>query len=57
MSGARGAHTGSPVTLIGRDGQAAVSADDWASWAGTINYEIVARLPSEMPRSYDADVQ
>jgi len=55
LSEARGAHTGSPVTLIGHDGQAVVSADDWAGWAGTINYEIVARLPAEMPRSHDAD--
>jgi alanine racemase len=46
------AHVGSVVTLIGRDGDAAVSSDDWASWADTINYEIVTRLPSELPRSY-----
>jgi alanine racemase len=44
------AHTGSSVTLIGSDGSATVSADDWADWAGTINYEIVARLPAELAR-------
>ncbi len=43
---------GSVVTLIGEDGGQIVTADDWASWAGTINYEIVARLPSQLPRSY-----
>ncbi|HEX3369745.1 MAG TPA: alanine racemase [Candidatus Cybelea sp.] len=46
------AHVGSTVTLIGRDGDASVSADDWARWAETINYEIVTRLPSELPRVY-----
>ncbi len=43
---------GDTVTLIGRDGEATVSADDWAQWADTINYEIVTRLPSEIPREY-----
>jgi alanine racemase len=46
------AHVGSTVTLIGRDGDATITADDWATWADTINYEIVARLPSELPREY-----
>ncbi|MGC2407365.1 MAG: alanine racemase [Candidatus Cybelea sp.] len=46
------AHVGSTVTLIGRDGDATITADDWAIWADTINYEIVTRLPSELPRAY-----
>ncbi len=46
------ARVGSVVTLIGRDGDAAVEADDWASWADTINYEIVTRIPSELSRDY-----
>ena len=46
------AHVGATVTLIGYDGHAAVTADDWAAWAETINYEIVARLPSELTRTY-----
>ena len=50
------ARTGSRVTLIGRDGDAAVTADDWAAWAETINYEIVARLPGELPR-FDATLE
>ncbi|MFY9631217.1 MAG: alanine racemase [Candidatus Cybelea sp.] len=49
------ARVGSTVTLIGRDGDATVSADDWAQWAETINYEIVTRLPSEVPRVYVDD--
>jgi alanine racemase len=46
------AHAGSEVTLIGRNGGAEVSADDWASWSETINYEIVTRLPSTLRREY-----
>ena len=46
------ARVGSRVTLIGRDGDAMVSADDWAAWAETINYEIVTRLPGELRRVY-----
>lgn len=52
LSGAPNAHAGSKVTLIGRDGDVEVSADDWADWTGTLNYEIVTRLPSEIPREY-----
>ena len=46
------AHVGSTVTLIGRDGDAEIAADDWASWSDTINYEIVTRLPSTLAREF-----
>lgn len=46
------AKPGDAVTLIGTQGDATVSADDWACWAETINYEIVARLPAEPVREY-----
>jgi alanine racemase len=52
LSNAPGAHVGSEVTLIGQDGKSAVSADDWATWCDTINYEIVTRLPEELFREY-----
>jgi alanine racemase len=52
LTAAPTARAGSPVTLIGRDADASVSADDWAAWADTINYEIVTRLPSELPRDF-----
>ena len=52
LTNAPDAHVGSAVTLIGRDGGVAVTADDWAHWAETINYEIVTRLPSTLPREY-----
>ncbi len=50
--GATNARPGDRVVLIGRDNEAAVTAGDWADWAETINYEIVARLPAELPRTY-----
>jgi alanine racemase len=52
LTAAPRARPGSTVTLIGRGGDAFISADDWASWSDTINYEIVTRLPSELPREY-----
>lgn len=52
LSHAPQAHVGSRVTLIGREGDAAVTADDWATWCETINYEIVAQLPRELSREY-----
>jgi len=52
LSNAPNAHVGSLVTLLGRDGESAVTADDWAAWSDTINYEIVARLPSDLPREF-----
>ncbi len=49
------AEAGSTVTLIGRNGDVGVTADEWAQWAQTINYEIVARLPAHIPRRYEDD--
>jgi alanine racemase len=44
----------STVTLIGRDGDARIDANEAADWAGTIGYELVARLPAHVPRRYRA---
>jgi alanine racemase len=52
LTAAPNAHVGSRVVLLGRDGGASVDADRWAAWCDTINYEIVARLPAEIPREY-----
>lgn len=46
------AGVGSPVTLIGCDGPATIGADELAAACGTIAYDIVARLPAGVPRSY-----
>jgi alanine racemase len=47
---------GDEVVLIGAQGDAAVTADDWATWLDTINYEIVCGVGQRVPRVYvDAD--
>ena len=43
---------GDDVCLIGRQGDASVTADDWAAWLGTINYEIVCGVGKRVPRVY-----
>ncbi|HKU80755.1 MAG TPA: alanine racemase [Candidatus Tumulicola sp.] len=55
LSAAPQARAGSKVTLIGKDGTEEIGAEQWAAWCETIAYEIVARLPSGLPRSYDDD--
>lgn len=56
LSATPNARVGGIVTLLGGGGgEARVTAEDWAHWADTINYEIVTRLPSEIPRSYIAE--
>jgi len=47
-----GVQTGSTATLIGADGEAAVSAEDVAARIGTINYEIVCMIGKRVPRIY-----
>ncbi len=49
------ARAGSRVTLIGQDGESCISADDWAAWADTINYEIVTRMPATLERDYSGE--
>jgi alanine racemase len=44
------ARPGDEVTLIGRNGDEEISADTLAEMAGTINYEILARLGAHIPR-------
>lgn len=43
---------GDTVTLIGRDGQKQILAEEMAGWAETISYEILARIAKRIPRSY-----
>jgi alanine racemase len=38
------------VTLIGRDREETISAEQLGAWGGTINYEILARLSAGTPR-------
>jgi alanine racemase len=43
---------GEPVTLLGEDGAARLTADELAAWAQTISYEIYCALGNANPRRY-----
>lgn len=43
---------GDMATIIGRQGDAEVSAAEVAEWVGTISYEIVTGLTQRLPRAY-----
>lgn len=43
---------GDIVTLIGKDGDDQISADDLANFSGTINYEVVSRIHAAIPKYY-----
>jgi alanine racemase len=38
------------VVLVGRQGEERISAEQMASWCGTISYEIVSRIHTSLPR-------
>jgi alanine racemase len=43
---------GDEVVLIGSQGKERITADDLARALGTINYEVVTRISSRIPRVY-----
>jgi alanine racemase len=43
---------GDEVVLLGRDGDAEITADEWAARLGTIAYEVVCGIGPRVPRSY-----
>lgn len=45
-----GLKIGDEVTLLGKNGEEVISADDLAEMANTINYEIVTRINADLPR-------
>lgn len=46
------AEAGDEVVLLGDQGETAVTADDWAAWLATINYEVVCGVGRRVPRVY-----
>ncbi len=46
---------GDEVVIIGRQGDETISAEEVASWAETINYEVVTHLLPRLPRVYWQD--
>ena len=50
--GAAQARAGDEVLLFGPGDQGEPTAQEWADWLGTIDYEVVTRLGSRVPRTY-----
>ena len=48
-----GVKVGDTVTLIGRDGEEFISADEYAASAGTISYEMLCAVSARVPRYYE----
>ena len=46
------AYNGDRVTLLGADGEALITCEDLASWAGTIPYEVLTNINTRVPRIY-----
>jgi alanine racemase len=51
--GAEPTDIGDVVTLIGTEGDATITAEELATHAGTINYEITSRIASRVPRLFN----
>jgi alanine racemase len=46
------AYNGDPVVLLGADGDAVITCEDLAGWAGTIPYEVLTNINTRVPRIY-----
>ena len=49
-----GAAAGDEAVLIGRQGQELITADDMATWAETIPYEVLCSIGPRVPRQYQS---
>ncbi len=52
VSGIEDVKVGDEVVLIGKQGNDFISAEEMASWIGTINYEVVCLVNKRVPRKY-----
>ena len=43
---------GDEVVFLGRQGDGEITADEWAEWLGTINWEVVCGFGPRLPRRY-----
>ncbi len=46
---------GDEVVVLGTQGLGSVTADEWATWMDTINYEVVCNFGPRLPRHYRRD--
>src|SRR5690606_27095587 len=54
--GDQDAAAGDPVVLFGNGTDGEPTAEDWATAVDTISYEIVTRIGSRVPRTYEGEV-
>lgn len=52
VTGINGVAVGSRAVLIGTQGDGRIGADELASWAGTISYEVLLAVTERVPRVY-----
>lgn len=52
ITGIAGVKVGEIATIIGKQGQSMITAEDWASWSNTINYEVVTRINPNIDRIF-----
>ena len=52
ITGIEGVSAGEEAVLIGREGEEEISAEDIASWAGTISYEVLLSVGSRVDRIF-----
>jgi alanine racemase len=52
ITGLEGIRVGDEVVLIGTQGEESITAHDWASWQGTIPYEILCAIGPRVARIY-----
>jgi len=52
VSGLSNPAVGEEVVIFGRQGDSEISADDVASWDGTLNYEVLSRISKRVVRVY-----
>lgn len=55
ITGHDGVEVGDAATLIGRDGESAITLDEVADLAGTISYEILTGFTVRMPRVWKTE--
>jgi alanine racemase len=47
-----GVEVGDEVVVLGQQGEERITAEDLATWTGTINYEVVTAVAARVPRLY-----
>ena len=45
------------VVLLGQQGDEVITAEQHASWSGSINYEVVSRIAGHLPRRLFTGIQ